>query len=239
MRKPAELLPVLTDIADELPLAIPVIVRHVKGGETVIKYDPKIPGIESVLVCYADQYAAYPLCDRALDYLFKTVTDRLYDMGYRTDPHGRKKWLYAFVCDDAKALALDRVLPGTVKLTEEMLSLPNRTTVNPEMLLACGFDAFVTVECGEIVSVASVNPGGSEECAEINIQTAPDYRSRGFGVSNVVALCEYLLTQGKTVLYEASCHNSRSTATARAAGLREEARLYMIPCYYMTRFTLS
>ncbi len=239
MRANVKMLPVLTDITDEMPMAIPVIVRHVKGGETVIKYDPKVPRLDRILETYACRYSAYPLSERALEFLFPMATRLLWEFGYRTDPYGRKRWLHAFVCRDAETLARERVLPGTVKLTEELLSLPNRTTVNPEMLLECGFDAFVTVEQGEIVSVASVNPGGSEDCAEINIQTAQDFRSRGFGVSNVVALCDYLIGQGRSVLYEASCHNTRSVATAKAAGLREEARLYMIPCYSMTKFSLS
>ncbi len=224
--------PILTDIADQRPVAIPLIVRCHVDGEVIVKYDPAVPGLAALIGDYQARFSAHPLSDRALTYIHDEATELLDALGYETDPYGRKKWVYAFICDLVADLSLSRVQSTTRQLTQGELAVKNRTTVDPAELLEYGLDAFVTVVENEIVSIASVNPGGDESCAEINIQTAPLYRGRGYGVSNVVALSEFLIKQGKEVIYEVSRYNHPSIATAKAAGFSEEARLYMLPCYH-------
>ena len=75
---------------------------------------------------------------------------------------------------------------------------------------------FGTLIGDRIVSVAK-----RKNVHEIGIGTHEDYRGRGYAVSNVVAMAEYILDKGQYVYYETNNLNIGSRRTAEAAGLSE------------------
>jgi len=61
----------------------------------------------------------------------------------------------------------------------------------------------------------------NDEVIDIGVGTHGDYRNRGYAVSNVVAMAEYILDLDKVAVYTTSNRNIASQKTALAAGLSE------------------
>ena len=91
---------------------------------------------------------------------------------------------------------------------------------------------FVSVVDGKIVSVCEKNTDGVFIGAdEINVYTNPNYRNKGYGVSNVVAMSEYLLSLGKKVAYTSDFYNKASQKLAEKSGFEMIAKTYYYICY--------
>ena len=71
----------------------------------------------------------------------------------------------------------------------------------------------------KIVSVAKSIDG-----CKIAVGTHEDYRGRGYAVSNVAAMAEYILNNGMYAYYHTDGDNIGSQKTAQAAGLKEMSR---------------
>ena len=83
---------------------------------------------------------------------------------------------------------------------------------------------FATVIDNKIVSCASAGYHAdkvNDSIVEITTATHKDYRGRGYAVSNVVALCEYVLNmqEKREVHYMTDVNNVASQKTALSAGL--------------------
>jgi hypothetical protein len=57
------------------------------------------------------------------------------------------------------------------------------------------------------------------------VGTHEDYRNKGYAVSNVVAMAEYILNTGKIIIYGTTKSNIASQKTAMAAGLSEITKI--------------
>ena len=82
---------------------------------------------------------------------------------------------------------------------------------------------FATIIDNKIISCASAGYHAdkiNDTIVEITTATHKDYRGKGYAVSNVVALCEYVLTQeNKEIHYMTDINNIASQKTAVSAGL--------------------
>jgi GNAT superfamily N-acetyltransferase len=90
---------------------------------------------------------------------------------------------------------------------------------------------FGTLADNKIVSAASWNSYETYarypetiKIAAIGAGTHEDYRGRGYAVSNVVALAEYILSKGIYARYNTDSANKSSRKTAEAAGFAEMSR---------------
>ena len=84
--------------------------------------------------------------------------------------------------------------------------------------------AFVTVSDGKVLSYAYENPDLSGDgTSDIAVETAEEYRGRGYGTSNVAALAYYLLDPGRTVTYTAEYGNLPSRKIAEKVGFTHSA----------------
>ena len=91
---------------------------------------------------------------------------------------------------------------------------------------------YVTVIDGKIVSVCEVNADDAFVGAkEINVYTAPEYRCKGYGLSNVAAMTEYYRDLGYNVAYTCRCDNAASMALIAKCGYRKIAETYYFICY--------
>lgn len=87
--------------------------------------------------------------------------------------------------------------------------------------LEAGCLAFATVLDGTIVSIASENPYREDEnVVNIGVETAEEYRGKGYGASNVAALTYYLLDTGMTVEYTVDNENEVSMRLAERIGFK-------------------
>ena len=91
---------------------------------------------------------------------------------------------------------------------------------------------FVTVIDGKIVSVCETNAEDAFIGAkEINVYTAPEYRGKGYGASNVTAMTEYYLSLGYNVAYTCRNDNKASIALAARCGYKQIAETYYFICH--------
>ena len=83
-----------------------------------------------------------------------------------------------------------------------------------------------------IVSAARVNEYDPDESSpEITVETAVDYRGKGYGVSNVLALARALSEDGQRAQYVCSRYNRGSAKLAEKAGFAETGRFYAYTAY--------
>jgi hypothetical protein len=176
---------------------------------------------------FAAKYKNDPFSEEAKDFIDSQLHKIVESYGYMHDPKSKGE----LVSMQLAAVDESRILPST-KLITSPDGFGNATSYPFDM--DCDEDDVyaVTVIDGEIVSVASINsyPEGSAR-REIAVQTAPDYRNRGFAVSNVAALSKFLHDKGYVVDYRCSVYNDASIATAKAAGFVEVSRSYHYVCY--------
>ena len=92
---------------------------------------------------------------------------------------------------------------------------------------------YATIIDNKIVSCASAGyHADSISCKIVGISTIThkDYRGKGYSVSNVVALCEYILNmqEEKIIHYLTDNKNIASQKTALAAGLMKVSYCYIV-----------
>ena len=85
---------------------------------------------------------------------------------------------------------------------------------------------------GRIVSAAQINDLPSDDgCPEINVETAPSFRKKGYAASAVRVLTDALIRRGDTVRYACRASNAASVRTAAAAGFTKRGERRSFVCY--------
>jgi len=92
---------------------------------------------------------------------------------------------------------------------------------------------YATIIDNKIISCASAGYHAdkiSDNIIDITIATHKDYRGKGYAVSNVVALCEYILNmqEEKEVHFMTDIHNIASQKTALSAGFIKVRYSYIL-----------
>ena len=87
-------------------------------------------------------------------------------------------------------------------------------------------------ENSRIVSAAQINDLPSDDgCPEINVETAPSFRKKGYAASSVRVLTDALVRHGETVIYACRASNAASAKTAAAAGFTKRGERRSFVCY--------
>ena len=92
---------------------------------------------------------------------------------------------------------------------------------------------FATIIDNKIVSCASAGYHAdkiNDTIIEISTVTHKDYRGKGYAVSNVVGLCEYILNmqEKREIHYMTDINNIASQKTALSAGLIKTQYIYIL-----------
>ena len=92
---------------------------------------------------------------------------------------------------------------------------------------------YATIIDNKIISCASAGYHAdkiSDKIIEISVATNKDYKGKGYAVSNVVALCEYVLNmpEEKEAHYITDIKNIASQKTALSAGLIKVRYIYIL-----------
>lgn len=211
---------------------IPVVLKR-RGEKTFAEC---YPGFEKNCSGYVSEYGCDPFSPANLEKLIKDISPVLTDRGYVFD-FPEELGIYAeYVCTPNTVLKDIDSDVTTVRLyggeyDESLLETP----VN----CSCGEDdgysytAFGVVRDGKVVSVCAENTHVlSDDETEIGVETASDYRNRGYGKSTVISLCRALIGSGrKKIIYETDISNTPSVKCAESCGLELEGE----NCYIIAR----
>ena len=206
-----------------LPESLVPFEATVRDGELTVEYFRKV---KKAARQFYNRFKEYPFSDEAIEFIDSALKDEVEEWGYFTD-NLREGHIVTFVANgfnDSLILDSTRLIPsgeGYENLTEyELEPLEN------------GEVYCVTVLDGKIVSVCEPNASDAFIGAkEINVYTVPEYRGKGYAVSNVSAMIRYYQQREERVAYTSVADNAASIKTAERCGLKKIAETFYYVCY--------
>lgn len=182
------------------------------------------PGLEKFCSDYIAKYGTESVKAENLGKLTNDINEYLKKSGYMPDDINDGGIFYVYECSPETILGelTGEILPVTIsggEYDESGLDMPVNCSSGPDddyNYLACG-----TVIDGKVVSVCAENSHVLEEDeTEIGVETIDEYRNKGYGRNNIIALCKELIASGKKkIIYETDINNTASLRCAASSGL--------------------
>ena len=200
-------------------LLIPFSVTYREGGD----YDISCyRDVLDIVTGYAEIASDLPFSSEAAAFLKERLDGIFCPKGYELQ-----------IEDDCVYL-LDKAVEPNGSITavnaRDAVGFENLCEIDLDEAAELGQEAFVYAEDQKIVSVAVENYTHKGE-TEIAVDTAPEYRRRGFAAAASVALCNDIIASGGKVTWHCSADNKASCLLAEAIGFRVDGR-EMYFCYY-------
>jgi len=212
------------------PGIVPFLMEEYRGEVSFEVYE----GIRTLAETFRERYKGRYFGREALTFIARGTDAYLEKNGYERDTVGMTRYYYQYELTPEDSL--DRSLIGqhTFRLREELLDgiNENLTTFDLEELLKREIEAFVVIADGKVAAIATVNERFEEgSMPEVTVETAPAYRRRGYALSAVAALCDFLLSQGCSVAY--CCRNTHTSSNhvASRIGFTRVGRFYAVAAY--------
>ena len=201
------------------PMIVPMLIWQENGELRIEAYDE----VREIAEEFERLFSRHPFSRAALDRLDEMLTPYCNSRGYFREAYGKYRWYREFVysgsCDAD-------VQPSTVRWEGEPNLSGLLLDLDPAWL------TYVTVVDGVIVSAARVNEYDPDVSSpEITVETAVEYRGKGYGASNVLALSRALAENGECARYVCSRYNRGSAKLAEKAGFKEVGRFYAFTAY--------
>ncbi len=191
-------------------IALPADVYVPVDGEPVITAYEMSRGIcEEFEKTYPD-----PLSPEALSALKEKLTPLMDSLGYEPDRQTCRVVL-EYICDGASPAGEAKIVTDPA----EAEAYPCALLHGPE-LCGEGDAAAIITDNGTIVCCAGINDLGDEGECELYVETAPDFRRRGYATSAVSSLAAYLRKNGDVVSYKCGEDNIPSARVAEKSGFR-------------------
>ena len=212
-----------------VPAIVPVVFSRYKNKIELECYYGVYPQVRGFLLEKEN-----PFSKESLEELDEILAPYLLKIGYQRPDSGKLRYYKSFVMWDRKKLKRDAIHPSSRILSgSSLLKIrENLTDFDPQELLEKGLPAAITVVDGKLCSIATVNEHSeNQRLLEATVYTAPAFRGKGFGSSNVALLCDRLLLQKKGVVYCCSCRNYPSIHLAKQLGFESESRFYAVDAY--------
>ena len=215
---------IVYESADELfekgaPMIVPMLIWQENGSLRIEAYD----GVRRVAEEFERLFSRHPFSRAALDWLYEHLTSYCTDHGYSPEAYGKYRWYREFIFTEK---CTSEVQPSTFKWEGEPGLSGLLLDLDPQWL------TYVTVDDGVIVSAARVNEYDPDVSSpEITVETAVEYRGKGYGASNVLALSRALAENGERARYVCSRYNRGSAKLAEKAGFSEIGRFYAFTAY--------
>ena len=168
--------------------------------------------------------------EEAFDWIYREYAGIVDSWGYAADIKRKGLWLYNFETRDESDLDTSLIREDS-QMLGNWKKFRNKTTFDLDMQARQYLRCAVTVQDGDIVSIAGENMRFDEAVTEIGCETNPHYRRQGMAVSNVVLLTQKLLEDNNRVQYNCSCRNATSRGVAERAGFTEVGRSFYLTCY--------
>lgn len=219
--------------------AVPFLMEEYKGAFTFEVYS----GFEDSAAKFASRFKGKDrFSPPALASICAEADEYLSEYGYVRDKKATSDFYIRYEADSRGRIDSSRVLGSTHFLRDIyspgdplfMKKAGNRTTFNLKALVKKGLPAYITVEDGCVVSIATVNETMEERnLLEITVETAVGFRRNGFAISNTAALALDIMGAGKKAVYCCRTLNTASNEVAKRCGLEEAGRFFAISAYKM------
>ncbi|MBQ7364051.1 MAG: GNAT family N-acetyltransferase [Clostridia bacterium] len=212
------------------PGIVPFLMEEYRGKVSFEVY----AGIRSLAETFQKRYEGRYFSKDALTFIASGMDPYLQKNGYERDTVGMTLYYYHYEMTPSQTPDLSLILDNTYRLCDlpEAMLCENLTTFSLRDLLERSLESFVTVEDGKVVAIATVNERlESGTVPEITVETAPAYRRRGYALSCVAALCDYLLKKGSPVAYCCRNTHTKSNRVAKRVGFVRVGRFYAVSAY--------
>ncbi|MBQ8163711.1 MAG: GNAT family N-acetyltransferase [Clostridia bacterium] len=199
---------------------VPIEITLDKNGLRICSFNKTL----DIAKEFKKRFSCAPFSKEAIAFLEESMLPLITSWKYFTDDYFPKH-IYTFL---ASSVSDDLILPSTV-FVKSIEKYENLTEYELE-----GNDDgyFVTVLENKIVSVCEINVSDAFiNAKEINVYTNENYRKKGYGVSNVMAMTKYLLSKGEKVAYTAPKDNIASQKVAKKCGFDKISETYYYICY--------
>lgn len=166
-----------------------------------------------------ERFSDDPLGDAALDFITARFTDFYKNSGMMLDRESSRVVCEYFICDADRIPEYDRT---AAKICESGIEYP----AADDLADGCtdGGLCSAVVKDGKTVAIAGVNDFSDDSSTEVYVECAKAYRRRGYARCALSALCEFLISEGKTVSYKTYADNIPSCRLAESAGFSEIGR---------------
>ncbi len=202
------------------PMIVPMLIWQEDDELRIEAYE----GVREIAEEFERRFARYPFSKAALDWLDEQLAPYCNRHDYYREVQGKYRWYRQFTYTYEEKDEL--ILPSTFRWEGDPNLSGLLLDLDPDWL------TYVTVVDGVIVSAARVNEYDPDESSpEITVETALEYRGKGFGVSNVLALARALAEKGERAQYVCSRYNRGSAKLAERAGFAETGRFYAYTAY--------
>ncbi|MGN1409468.1 MAG: GNAT family N-acetyltransferase [Eubacteriales bacterium] len=179
---------------------------------------------------FEKKFASDPFSDEARHFLCEKLTPTMNELGYDTEGAADRIHL-EYRCSEADTT---KILPECEIIStlqgEQWDELPlDEFSLDPDDKT----DRMAVIrEGGKIVCFAGLNDISEDDgYIEVTVECCENYRHRGFGVSCIAALTDYLLSLGERVKYICVEDNYASRAAAESAGFVLYDRCMPFVCY--------
>ncbi len=215
-------------LSGETYLAIPFEIHQSAAGEVSLTVYAACRDIAEEFLC---AYNGNPFQKDGLAWVSQRIGIFMEDHGYQFDSQASCAILEFTACERyLKKPDENQVLQ--LKTRDEWMQFENETDAEPDFGNHEKGAAFAVVRDGKIISCACTNDAFyADGAVEINVETALQYRGRGFGYMCTEALTESLCNQGYKVWYKCYEENSASAALARKCGMRLEGKRVSFVCF--------
>ncbi|MDD4773209.1 MAG: GNAT family N-acetyltransferase [Eubacteriales bacterium] len=219
-------------LREQLDCIIPFTCIQNEGDLVVEIYAP----VKNMVQEFLDLYIKDAFSDEAINYIDNKLQPFLNEWGYEFKSDNIYEWEYSYIIDDATMINYEKILPETILLYK------NHNFIN---LTGADIDiypdkwenynepvSYATVVDNRILSIAGENPHYlTDRDIEIGVETATEYREKGYAASNTAALAKHLADKGKRVWYSCSRYNIPSQKTAQSVGFRIAGKKYYYAAY--------
>lgn len=214
-------------LSGESCIAVPLEVFLKSDGETeILTYS----FCEKEAKEFCKKFGGTPFSDEALSFADRVFGEKLRGLGYEHYAHeGELMREYILSSEDSLPLVSHKV--RMISTNEELSPLCENTGCEIE-LNDDGEDLlFAVVQDGEILAYAGMNDVQyADGSVEISVETSPDYRRQGLGITCVTELCRHILKKGNSVRYKSAKSNLASCALAEKCGFSLVGERYSYIC---------
>lgn len=181
---------------------------------------------------YEKNFADDLFCAAAKDFLVGKIAPIVKNYGYEADVKSFGTVLEYRIAELNEKIGKYSVGATVIRSADEVKDYPCSLLHKPdpddeEEAYACA----VVICDGAVVALAGVNDFFTDDTHEIFVETAKEYRGRGFGTAAVAALTEHLTGIGLTVGYKCKEDNKASCAIAEKLGMTLSGKRLDLVCY--------
>lgn len=210
-------------------MIVPVsIVAPVNGSVIITAYDC----VWDICTDFERECLSDPLSDDAVGHLLSQVSKIAHELGFALDRHASSVIREYAANAENDAIRRFSADAKTVRSANDIVGFKCNLLHKPEAYdISDDFPIAVAFCDDEIVSLAAINDYSDTDAVEIHVETARDFRHRGYGRAVVAALASDLIDSGNTVSYKCFEKNVPSVHLAESLGFSLECRRLDAVCY--------